>query len=435
MIGPSRKIAMPKMKHLLLIAVVLLLPSCSVNPVTGEHELAWMDEAWEINTGKKYYSLNQQASGGKYVIDPDLTLYVSSIGKRLAAQSDRLHLPYEFVVLNDSTPNAWALPGGKIAINRGLLVELGDEAELAAVLAHEIVHAAARHSAQSQEMGTLVQLGTLAAGGLLSNSGANSKMVQQGIAYSGLYGQQRYSRSRETEADLYGMRYMAQAGYDPMAAVDLQKTFVRLSEGRNDLFNLLFASHPPSPQRVAANIKTAATLPSGGNRGVQRFNSEMQKLRKRQPAYELSMQAQKALTEENYLEAIALTDKAIAIESKESEFHEVKGFALAKLNRSRDALTAYNKAVNLNPGYYAPVLRRGLLRYELKSMQAAEQDLKTSIRLAPTAIAYTRLGEVEESRGDCRQAMSYYQQAMQYSANNGEQLRQKLLALKKSCAQ
>jgi hypothetical protein len=82
-----------------------------------------------------------------------LTPYVNEVGQKLAAVSKR-KLPYEFVVLNSSVPNAWALPGGKIAVNRGLLTELKNEAELAAVLGHEIVHAAARHGAKAQERGT-----------------------------------------------------------------------------------------------------------------------------------------------------------------------------------------------------------------------------------------------------------------------------------------
>ena len=90
------------------------------------------------------------------------TAYVNEVGQKLAAVADR-KLPYEFVVLNNSVPNAWALPGGKIAVNRGLLTELKNEAELAAVLGHEIVHAAARHGAKAQERGTLLQVGLAAA--------------------------------------------------------------------------------------------------------------------------------------------------------------------------------------------------------------------------------------------------------------------------------
>ncbi len=93
---------------------------------------------------------------------PDLTAYINEVGQKLAAVSDR-PLPYEFVVLNNPVPNAWALPGGKIAVNVGLLSELKNEAELAAVLGHEIVHAAARHGAKAQERGTLMQVGLAAA--------------------------------------------------------------------------------------------------------------------------------------------------------------------------------------------------------------------------------------------------------------------------------
>jgi predicted Zn-dependent protease len=99
--------------------------------------------------------------GGDYSLDPALTAYVAGVGQKLAAVSDRA-LPYEFVVLNSSVPNAWALPGGKIAVNRGLLMELQSEAELAAVLGHEIVHAAARHGALAMQRGILLQTAVLA---------------------------------------------------------------------------------------------------------------------------------------------------------------------------------------------------------------------------------------------------------------------------------
>ncbi len=100
---------------------LLLAAGCSVNPVTGKNELSLMSAQQEVAIGNQQYSPAQQSQGGQYYLDSELTFYVSSIGKQLAAASDRPNLPYEFVVLNNSVPNAWALPGGKIAINRGLL--------------------------------------------------------------------------------------------------------------------------------------------------------------------------------------------------------------------------------------------------------------------------------------------------------------------------
>ena len=143
--------------HLALAFIFLLtLGGCSTNPVTGKSELALVSKQSEIAIGIEQYLPAQQSQGGLYQVDTDLTAYVQQVGDRLAAVSDT-ELPYEFVVLNNSSPNAWALPGGKIAINRGLLVTLDSEAELAAVLGHEIVHAAARHGAKSMERNMLLQ--------------------------------------------------------------------------------------------------------------------------------------------------------------------------------------------------------------------------------------------------------------------------------------
>src|SRR5210317_693074 len=163
-----------------LLAVLLLAAAtagCAVNPVTGKADFMMVSEAQELAIGAQNYAPMQQAEGGIYDIDPQLTAYVSEVGNKLAAVSDR-PLPYEFVVLNNSVPNAWALPGGKIAVNRGLLTELNSEAELAAVLGHEIVHAAARHSAQQQSRAMIMQVGMVVAM-IYGSSQAKTEMGQQ----------------------------------------------------------------------------------------------------------------------------------------------------------------------------------------------------------------------------------------------------------------
>jgi len=115
----------------------LFLVSCAVNPVTGQNEFSLLSRQDEISIGNEQYGPSQQSQGGEYKVDPELSIYVNEVGQRLATIGRRDYdLPYEFVVLNNSVPNAWALPGGKIAVNRGLLIELNSEAELAAVLGH-----------------------------------------------------------------------------------------------------------------------------------------------------------------------------------------------------------------------------------------------------------------------------------------------------------
>jgi beta-barrel assembly-enhancing protease len=123
-----------KITGLCLSAVLI---GCGTNPVTGKKEIQFVSEAQELRIGAENYAPMRQSEGGDFKIDPELTTYVNEVGQKLAAVSDR-KLPYEFVVLNSSVPNAWSLPGGKIAVNRGLLTELKNESELAAVLGHEI---------------------------------------------------------------------------------------------------------------------------------------------------------------------------------------------------------------------------------------------------------------------------------------------------------
>jgi len=234
---------------LLLLLTLSLLTGCATNPVTGKKELSLVSEAQELAIGAKQYSPARQSQGGDYVVDRQLTTYVNPVGRRLAAVSDR-KLPYEFKVLNSSVPNAWALPGGKISINRGLLTELRSESELAAVLGHEIVHAAARHGAQQMSKGMLLQTAVL--GTVVATQGKDyGNLAQMGANIGAQLISQKYGRDAERESDYYGMQYMVRAGYDPQGAVDLQRTFVKLSEGqRQDWLSGLFASHPPSHERV-----------------------------------------------------------------------------------------------------------------------------------------------------------------------------------------
>ena len=212
------------------IAACLWLGACGVNPVTGKKEIQFVSEAQELQIGAKNYEPTRQSEGGDLTVDPQLTAYVSGVGQKLAAVADR-KLPYEFVVLNNSVPNAWALPGGKLAINRGLLTKLSNEAELAAVLGHEITHAAARHGAKAIERGVVAQAAMLGVAiGVADTDYVNAALGAAQLA-AGLINQ-KYGRNAEREADYYGTRMMAEAGYDPHAAVTLQEKFVRLAEGR-----------------------------------------------------------------------------------------------------------------------------------------------------------------------------------------------------------
>jgi predicted Zn-dependent protease len=411
-------------KVFLLFSLISLLSACGTNPVTGKSQITLMNQAQEISLGEQQYPPSQQSQGGAYLIDPAVNDYVNRIGRSLARLSAQPDLPYDFVVLNNDVPNAWALPGGKIAINRGLLIMLEDEAQLAAVLGHEIVHAAARHSAEQQASNLGIQILATAV-----MTQTDNQLYRQAAAMGAGGFQAHYSRENELEADKYGIKYMVADGYDPYGAVELQQTLLQLSKGQqSDWLSALFASHPPSEERVAKNQTLAKTLPKG-KRNRDAFLKATQQLRKDQPAYEKHQQALKAAGEKQWDEALALTNQAIRLQPKEARFYITKGRLLDRSDQDNEALVAFNKAESLEPGFFAPHLYRGLLFNTMKKYSEAEQDFLASNQLLPTQPATFYLGEISQRNNKRSKAIQYYQQAAQGGGDIGKAANGRLQSL------
>jgi len=382
-----------------LICLALSVMACSVNPVTGKNEFSLVSEAQELSIGQAQYQPSQQSQGGRYYIDPKLQTYIQEVGNKLAAVSDRPDLPYDFVVLNNSVPNAWALPGGKIAINRGLLTHLDSEAELAAVLAHEIVHAAARHGAKQLTRGTLLNAGAKALGAALQDS-SYAKAANIATQVGGTAWMASYGRAAELESDAYGMQYMARAGYQPDGAVKLQQAFVKLSEGRkSDSLSRLFASHPPSQERVEANRKRASTLPEG-KLYQARYQQKIAQLIQDQPAYDAEIDAIKALKNKKPQLALSHLDKAVKLQPADGYFWELRGHAWKMKRHFDNAEKAYSTAIAKNPDLYSHHLARGILRYEQGNKQAAKADLQRSNQLLKTPAASSLLSKIFQAENN-----------------------------------
>ena len=388
-----------------------VVAGCVINPVTGDRELALVSADQEIAIGEQQYEPSQQMQGGEYALDPQLQAYVAGVGQKLAAVSDR-QLPYEFVVLNSSVPNAWALPGGKIAVNRGLLVELESEAELAAVLGHEIVHAAARHGALAMQRGLLLQ-GALLATQVAAQRSDYGGLTVGAASLGAQLIQMSNSREAELESDHYGMRYMAAAGYDPNAAVSLQQTFVRLSEdggGRGGRLAALFASHPPSQERVEKNRETAATL-AGGDLGRERYQAATALLRERGPAYDAYDEGRAALADDRPADAERAAQQALRLLPSEANVHALLGDIDLTERRYADAASHYADAISRDANFFYHHLQKGLAHRQLRQWEESRAALETSVRLLPTAEAYYTLGTLAEQRGDRQTALEYYTQA------------------------
>ncbi len=408
------------------ILVSLLVASCVVNPVTGDRELGLVSERDEIAIGNQQYAPLKQMQGGEYALDPELIDYVDQVGQRVAAESPRPDFPWEFTVINSSVPNAWALPGGKIAVNRGLLTEFDSEAELAAVLGHEVVHAAARHGAQRMERQLVLQLGLLAIAATTSDSRYANTIVGS-AAVGALLISQRYSREAELEADRYGTEYMAQAGYHPMAAAELMETFVRLSEQREQHWlDGMFASHPPSRERLEANRETAERLGSEGEWGRERFRAATGDLERRAPAYAHHDRARTALREGDHEAALQALEKALEIESEEARFHALRGEIRQAQGDLQRAVSDYLQAIEYEPDYFQHHLQAGLVLETRGDYHDARKHLERSLELLPTAPAHLSLGDIERREGNRDKAIDHYRTAASSDSEAGRTARSRL---------
>ncbi len=419
---------------LTLIVAAFALAACGVNPVTGKKELQFISEGQEIQIGQQNYAPTRQSQGGDFIVLPEVSAYVNEVGQKLAAASDRA-LPYEFAVLNSSVPNAWALPGGKIAVNRGLLTELDSEAELAAVLGHEIVHAAARHGAKAQERGTLLQVGMVAASVGVAMSDVDPNLGNLLVSGAGVGAQlvaTRYGREAELESDLYGMSYMQRAGYDPAAAVTLQEKFVRLAGQKGQQqgwLDGLFASHPPAVERVEQNRQTAARLGTGGAVAADRYASRIASLKAVQPAYDSYDKALAAAGKKDFGGARKLALSAANALPQEGRFQQLLGDLAMAEKRPALALDFYEKSVRLDPGYFGAYLGGGVAYYKTGDRAKAESWLKKSAELLPTAPAMYYLGTIAKDSGRTDQALQYYRAAADSQSELGKQAAAEYVAI------
>lgn len=286
---------------------------CATNPVTGEQQLMLVSEKQEIALDKQNSPHQFSADYGK-VQDNKLNSYVQQTGNRLAALSHRPQMPYSFQAVNANYVNAYAFPGGSIAATRGILLKMENEAELAALLGHELGHVNARHTA---EIMTKQQVTTAIVGGLAAYIGSASKYgdlaAQLGMLGTGAL-LASYSRDNERQADALGMEYLVKGGYGPEGMVGLMDLLNDLSKGRHSAADLLFATHPMSQERYQTAVDTVnSTYRSDKGRPLyrQRYMDHTAGLRRIKNAIETMQKGETELAGKNYEKAEALFGKAL----------------------------------------------------------------------------------------------------------------------------
>ncbi len=251
---------------LISLSATLLLSACAANP-TGGLDFVTMSESREIELGAE---LHQQMLQEMPVYrDQDLQDYVNEVGQKLAAVSHRPEIEYTFTVVDSPDINAFALPGGFVYINRGLIAYLNSEDELAAVLGHEIGHVTARHAVRQQaarQTNSVVAVAAVIATGVGSLGETTSLLG--GALLSG------YGRDMELESDGLGAEYLANAGYDPLAMVEVigvlknHEDFTKRTSSGAVSYHGVFATHPRNDTRLQEVVGRANELSAGEREAV-----------------------------------------------------------------------------------------------------------------------------------------------------------------------
>ena len=263
-----RRLAALPMALALGLALAAPLSGCSTNPATGDEQFtAFLPPEEERRIGAQEHPKLVEAFGGLYD-DPALQRYVASLGRLLQKTSEQSEPPFTFVILDSPEVNAFALPGGYVHITRGLMALANDEAELAGVIAHEIGHVTARHSAERYSHGLIADFGVAILDMVIDSQTVTDVAQLAAGAYV-----QGYSRSQELEADMLGVRYLSRGGFDATAMSSFLETMQADAALEGQMAGMggegasggLFASHPRTAERVRKAAE-AAQAEFGGDR-------------------------------------------------------------------------------------------------------------------------------------------------------------------------
>lgn len=240
------------LRNLLLVwalGTALLASACSTNPATGKTQFNVLSSDQEIAIGSQAAPGFIKEYGGD-IPSPPINQYVHDLGHRLAAISERPNLPWEFHVVDSAVLNAFALPGGKVFISRGLLVKLDNEAQLAGVLGHEIGHVTAQHI--GQQMSRAMVLQGVAVGLGVAGEVADTEWLRVlglGTNVGGTVYLLKFGRDQESQADELGVRYMSKLGYNPVGQLQVMEVLQKETVSHGGTLEIL-STHPLPKTRI-----------------------------------------------------------------------------------------------------------------------------------------------------------------------------------------
>jgi len=394
-----------------------LLFGCATNPVTGKSQLMLISEDQEIRTDKQN-SPHQFSLDYGQIQDRDIRTYVDRTGRSLASHSHRPYLPYRFMALNATYINAYAFPGGSVGITRGILLKLKNEAELAALLGHELAHVNARHTAEQMSKGTLASLfvaGAAAAVGV-RNRGLTDLAATIGMLGSGIL-LAAYSRDNEREADSLGIDYMVKTGYSPMGMVGLMEMLKGLSKKGPSATQVLFATHPMSDERYQRALFYSKTRYSKFRNAPlyrERYMDNTRNLRAKAAAILAMQEGEGAMAKKDYSGAEAWFRKALKEAPGDYAGLLMLSKALILQEKYAEALGHAEEAKGAYPGEAQALHLAGFARIKLKRYSEAYRDFMAYEKVLPgnpNTIFF--IGLSLEGMEKIEQAAEYYHRYLQ----------------------
>ena len=294
-------------------ASVGALQGCARSPVTGERILVGMSESMERDIDRQQ-SPHQFSADLGALQDPAVNAYVAEVGARLQPHVQRPQMPYSYRVVNANYVNAYTFPAGAMGLTRGIMVSMQDEAQLAALLGHELGHVNARHAAQRQGQALVAQVALV---GLMAAAEDSSwaPLIGLGAQIGASALLARYSRGNEREADALGQRYLVEAGYPADGMVRLHEMLVEENERKPGLLETMFSSHPMSTERRDTARRDARTLyatSAGAAAHRERYMDRTAAVRRLKPTIEACMAGEAAMSKRSWKSAEAHFTQALA---------------------------------------------------------------------------------------------------------------------------
>jgi predicted Zn-dependent protease len=407
------------------LAVFLVVAGCATNPVTGKSQVVLVSEQQEVELGKQYFRITTQLSEGE-TPHREVQNLVTRVGMKMAHSSERPNLPWEFNVVDSNEPNAYALPGGKLSITRGLISKMESEDQLASVLGHEIGHVTAKHAvvsaSRSQLLGLLLGVG----GAVLQTQGVPGAGA---IELAGQVGAAllttKYSRDQERQADELGFKYMTAAGYNPRALVETMQILAAAAEREPSKFENLFASHPMTSERIAtAEQRLASGLAAEAqNRPPQTadFRRAVGPLKEEAPAFALADEARELTRNRRTREASERFERAVSMVPNSPILNALWSDTLYDLGDYGRSEQVSDRANSANPQLFYGRLVNGAANWRLRDYREAIEQLRIAERLVPDTylVAYFA-GRTFEDTGDRKAAAEQYAKVAQATQGQGE---------------